>query len=467
MLSRPSVNEAELERSIREIGEEIFAKAEDAAPSLLSMERWQQTAMEWMTQDEDLKLRLFQFIESLPRLATSSEVAGRLKELLSRPENGHGPLPGILQFALAYERNDSLFASIVAEMARWGCGHSARQFICGSTPGEALTSVMRMRRSGMAFTLDLLGETVHSEKVARAHLETYLRLIAELGTAARTWTDDPILDSAPWGPIPKVNVSIKLTALAAGVEAMDRASAAKAMAEPLRTVLRAAAKAEAFINVDMEHYSIKDLTLDVFKTVLMEDEFRETPDIGIVIQAYLTDAIKDMRELIGWVQQRGTPISVRLVKGAYWDSETARARAEGRTPPVFAEKWQSDASFEAVGRLMVDSCEWVRPTIGSHNVRSIAAMLAYSAAIGLPPRTVEVQMLTGMGDPLKRAIVAMKQRLRVYSPVGDMVKGMAYLIRRLIENTSNDSFLRQSFGAGKSVGSLLAKPGKFRIANGE
>ncbi len=459
-MAHPSINEHELERSIREIGEEVFQRAEDAAPSVWSMERWQQSAMEWMTQDEDLKLRLFQFVESLPRLGTSVQVAGRLKELLTRNENGHGPLPAILQFALAYERNDSLFASIVAGTARWGCAQSARQFICGSTPSEAIASVMKLRRQGMAFTVDLLGETVHSTKVARGHLETYLRLIAELGTAARSWTDDPVLDVAPWGPIPKVNVSIKLTALAADVERMDRASAAAAMAEPLRTVLRAAAAVGAFINVDMEHYSIKDLTLEVFKSVLMEDAFSDTPDIGIVIQAYLTDAMKDMHGLIDWSRGRGVPISVRLVKGAYWDSETARAQAEGRPPPVFAEKWQSDASFEQVGRLMIDHADWIRPTIGSHNVRSIAAMLAYSQAMGQAPRTVEVQMLTGMGDPLKRAMVAMKQRLRVYSPVGDLVKGMAYLIRRLIENTSNDSFLRQSFGDGRSVTSLLARPGR-------
>jgi len=448
-----------LEAEIHEIGEEIFQRAEDAAPPLLSRERWQQMAMEWMTTDEDLKGRLFRFIESLPRLGSDAEVAGRLKELVHR-DNGHAPLPAALQLALAYKRNDSLYASIVAGLVRWGCGQSARQFICGQTPEEAIDFVLRLRRAGMAFTLDLLGETVHSAEIARGHVETYLRLIEALSRSAKNWPVIPLIDEAPWGAIPRVNISTKLTALAASIDHLPPAAAAAAMMPPLREILRAARSAGAFINVDMEHYAIKDVTLDVFKQVLAEAEFRDWPDVGIVLQAYLRDTPQDMGELAEWSRERGTPITVRLVKGAYWDSEMATARSAGLPPPVWTEKWQSDACFEESARIMLDSADVLRPAIGSHNVRSIAAVLAYSRSIGLPPRTVELQMLTGMGDPLKRALAGMRERVRVYSPFGDLVKGMAYLIRRLIENTSNDSFLRQSFSADASRTELLAKPGQ-------
>jgi len=451
-----------LEDETRAIGEEIFQRAEDSAPSAFSMEHWQQRAMEWMTRDEDLKSRLFRFVECLPGLPDHAAVAGRLKELLKRDENGHGPLPTFLQLAVAYHRDDSLFASLVASLARWGCLQSARQFICGSTPNEALASVLRMRREGMAFTLDLLGETVDAAAVARSHLETYVRLIRELGYAAKNWASSPILDEAPWGPIPRVNISCKLTALVVGIETMGESAAVEAMAAPLRLILQAAREHGVFINVDMEHHAIKEVTLQVFRRVLQEAPFRDWSDCGIVIQAYLRDAMKDLADLIEWTRQRGTPISVRLVKGAYWDSETAKASAEGRSPPVFTEKWQSDESFEGLARTMVDHWTLIRPAIGSHNVRSIAATLAYAGACGLPPRTVEVQMLTGMGDPLKRAIVAMKQRLRVYAPFGDLVRGMAYLIRRLIENTSNESFLRQSFSGGTPRELLLENPSRVR-----
>jgi RHH-type proline utilization regulon transcriptional repressor/proline dehydrogenase/delta 1-pyrroline-5-carboxylate dehydrogenase len=213
----------------------------------------------------------------------------------------------------------------------------------------------------------------------------------------------------------------------------------------------------------MEHYAIKDRTLAVFKRVLLEDEFRDWPDCGIVIQAYLRDALADLRELIAWSRKRGTPIAVRLVKGAYWDSEVARARQQGVPPPVFTEKWQSDVSFEQCARLMLENADFLRPAIGSHNVRSIAAVLATAQALRLPPRTVDLQMLTGMGEPLKRALVGMGQRVRIYAPVGDLVRGMAYLIRRLIENTSNDSFLRQSAGGATPPEVLLADPARHAL----
>jgi RHH-type proline utilization regulon transcriptional repressor/proline dehydrogenase/delta 1-pyrroline-5-carboxylate dehydrogenase len=284
-----------------------------------------------------------------------------------------------------------------------------------------------------------------------------------LSRAAKSWAEAPILDRAPWGPIPRVNISIKLTALAAGIERMDRTTALRAMAEPLRVILRAARTHGAFINVDMEHFAIKELTLDVFKQTLAEPDFRDWEDCGIVIQAYLRDARADLEDLIAWIRKRGTPMTVRLVKGAYWDSEVAHADQRGADPPVFTEKCQSDASFEALARLMLDNADVVRTAIGSHNVRSIAATLAYAEALGLPQRTVEVQMLTGMGDPLKRALVEMKQRVRVYAPVGDLVRGMAYLIRRLIENTSNESFLRQSFGDHVSRDRLLENPARLNV----
>ena len=229
---------------------------------------------------------------------------------------------------------------------------------------------------------------------------------------------------------------------------------------PFREILGAARQAGAFINLDMEHYAIKTVTLDVFRRVLMEDDFRDWPDVGIVLQAYLRETPRDMRYLISWARQRGTPITVRLVKGAYWDSETAAAKAAGVEPPVWSQKWQSDACFEETARIMIDAADVLRPAIGSHNVRSIAAAIAYARHRGLPTRTLELQMLTGMGDPLKRALVAMRERVRVYSPFGDLVRGMSYLIRRLIENTSNDSFLRQSFSADISRSELLANPAR-------
>jgi RHH-type proline utilization regulon transcriptional repressor/proline dehydrogenase/delta 1-pyrroline-5-carboxylate dehydrogenase len=452
------MNRKSLEAATRRIGEEIFQRAEAAGPSVFSIEFWQQQAMDWMTQDEDLKMRLFRFVEVLPSLRSGRAVARHLAEYL-KPRNGsRRPLSPLLQFALAYRRDDSWFASLVVDAARFGCSRMAKQFIAGATPEEAIATVVRLRGQGMTFTLDVLGETVIADRVARAHQQLYLDLIIELSRGARTWEPEPLLDHAPWGVLPRVNISLKLSAIVTKFDPIDPPATSHAVLDRLRPILRAARDTGSFLNIDMEHTAVKGLTLDIYKRVLSEPEFRDWADCGIVIQCYLPDGERDMADLIDWARRRGTPVTVRLVKGAYWDSETANALLNGWPIPVFTRKWQSDVAFETVAKMMLENADIIRPAFASHNVRSIAAVLAMEEALGLPPRTVEMQMLTGMGNPLKRAMVAMNQRLRVYAPCGDQMTGMAYFIRRLIENTANESFLRQTFSERTPVHTLLQDP---------
>lgn len=450
-----------LETTTRTIGEEIFKRAEEAAPSILSMEYLQNAAMQWMTRNEDLKLRLFRFVEVLPSLPTHEAVARHLQEYLGTSDEPHPSLPVPMQAALGFRNCRSVHAALAAWAVRLGCTLSARQFICGSTPEEAIASVLRMRHRGMTFTLDVLGETVIADRVARQLQELYIRLINRLGEVSASWPSAPLLDRAPWGPIPRVNVSIKLTGIVAKFDPIDPEGTTAAVLDRLRPIFGAARKRGAFVNIDMEHYAVKDLTFHIFKRILTEPEFAGWPDCGIVVQAYLRDAERDMEELIDWVRRRGVPIAIRLVKGAYWDAETAGAIRNGWPIPVYSHKWESDACFERCARMMLEHADIIRPAFASHNVRSIAAVLAMEKMLGLPPNTVEFQMLTGMGDQLKRALVAMKQRLRIYSPFGNLVSGMAYLIRRLIENTANESFLRQSFGGDAPIEQLLREPACF------
>ncbi|HVP12847.1 MAG TPA: proline dehydrogenase family protein [Phycisphaerae bacterium] len=449
-----------LEESTQRIGEEIFARAEAATPSVLSLEHWQQYAMNWMTEDEDLKLRLFRFIEVLPALRSREAIASHLLEYLRRPTDGHPPLPWPLRLAVAFQNPESGYAALVAQAARWGCSVMAGQFNAGSTPKEAIAAVLGFRQQGLAFTLDVLGETIIADRIAREHQELYIRLIREISEQARFWKPAPLLDEAPWGRVPRVNISLKLSAIVAKFDPSDPAGTAQAVLDRLRPIMRAARDTGSFLTVDMEHYAVKDMTLAIYKRVLEEPEFRDWPDCGIVIQVYMPDGERHMTELIDWSRKRGVPTTIRLVKGAYWDSETATAVRNGWPLPLYTRKWESDIAYEKVGRLMLENADIIRPAFASHNVRSIAAVLAMEQALGLPPRTLELQMLTGMGNPLKRALVEMKQRLRVYAPFGDEMTGMAYLIRRLIENTANESFLRQSFGQGTPVRQLLQDPAR-------
>ncbi len=177
-----------------------------------------------------------------------------------------------------------------------------------------------------------------------------------------------------------------------------------------------------------------------------------------MLQAYLRDADRDLARLLAWARGRGRPFHLRLVKGAYWDYETVIAAQEGWPVPVFTHKPDTDAMYEKLTRVMLGEPELVRPAFASHNVRSLAVAIETARELGLEQNAFELQMLHGMGDPIKAAVRGLGLRLREYAPVGQLIPGMAYLVRRLLENTANDSFLRQTFVEGTAVDELIRPP---------
>ncbi len=148
---------------------------------------------------------------------------------------------------------------------------------------------------------------------------------------------------------------------------------------------------------------------------------------------------------------------VRLVKGAYWDHEVIEARQHGWSVPVFEDKADCDRNFERLTRELIDAHPLVRPAIASHNLRSVAHAIAYNRSVGGEDRDLELQVLRGLGDELGSALASLGFRVRVYCPVGDLIAGMAYLVRRLLENTANDSFLGDQ-QRGVPLEELLAAP---------
>ena len=151
------------------------------------------------------------------------------------------------------------------------------------------------------------------------------------------------------------------------------------------------------------------------------------------------------------------PLQIRLVKGAYWDHELVEARQHGWSVPVFEVKADCDRNFEALTRRLLEARPVVRVAIASHNLRSVAHAIALSRVLGAEDRDLELQVLRGLGDELQDALASKGFRVRTYCPVGDLVAGMAYLVRRLLENTSNDSFLMR-MSEGDSLDALLAPP---------
>lgn len=212
------------------------------------------------------------------------------------------------------------------------------------------------------------------------------------------------------------------------------------------------------VNFDMESYALKNLTLRLFKSVFSEPEFAAEPACGLAMQAYLKDSGADLAEVIRWARARNRRVTVRLVKGAYWDYETVIAQQKNWPVPVFVHKPETDANFEALSAMLLESNDVVDAALGTHNVRSIAHTLAQAEQRGIDLRDFEFQMLCGMAEPLKMALLQMGCRLREYCPVGDLLPGMAYLVRRLLENTSNEGFLANRFARGMSWQELLKKP---------
>ena len=151
-------------------------------------------------------------------------------------------------------------------------------------------------------------------------------------------------------------------------------------------------------------------------------------------------------------------MTVRLVKGAYWDYETVLSQQRNWPAPVFARKAESDASFEDLSRLLLENHDAVDAALGTHNVRSIAHALAQAERLGVDRRNLEFQMLYGMAEPIKTALLQMNCRVREYCPVGELLPGIAYFVRRLLENTSNEGFLANKFAKGASREGLLDDP---------
>jgi RHH-type transcriptional regulator, proline utilization regulon repressor / proline dehydrogenase / delta 1-pyrroline-5-carboxylate dehydrogenase len=447
--------DAEREAAAMAYGRELFARIGHVRPVPFSGGWWDDRLMSWTMGEGAVKVQLFRFIDVLPLLRTPADINRHLREYFGEAGTH---LPPWLQRLLPYLPQDGLTGRLLAGTARQSARRLAQRFIAGSNLTEALGAIARLRRRSLAFTIDLLGEATVTEPEAERYQGEYLQLVDGLTREVNGWPSIDLIDRDHMGPLPRVNISIKLSSLYSQFDPLDPDRSSIRVRERLRPILRAARRNHAFINFDMEQYAYKDLTLRIFREVLEETEFRDWPDVGIAIQAYLRDCLQDLRALGEWVQTRGVPVWVRLVKGAYWDYETLVAAQQDWPLPVFAHKWETDANFERAADFLLEHHALLRPAFGSHNVRSLAYIIATARVLGRPAGSYEIQMLYGMAEPIKDALVSLGQRVRIYTPYGQLLPGMAYLVRRLLENTANESFLRASFIEHVSEEQLLMNP---------
>jgi RHH-type proline utilization regulon transcriptional repressor/proline dehydrogenase/delta 1-pyrroline-5-carboxylate dehydrogenase len=415
---------------------------------------WSDKILNWALQDPAFKTQLLRFVDVFPMLRTPAQVYDCLRDYLSQPGV---VLPGWLEAGL---QASGLAKGLLAKTVAGRIASLAGNFIAGHDAAAALPKLEGLWNEGIAFSVDLLGEACVSEEEARGYQQRYLDLLTVLADRTRRWRASAALESDVVGPVPRVNVSIKISALSSRVDAIDWEGSLRALQAALRPILEAAQKRDVFINFDLEQHALKDLTLELFRRCCEAIDF----PAGLALQAYLRSGEEDAERLIEWAQGTGRQVTVRLIKGAYWDYEVMHAEQTGWPVPVWTEKRDSDACFERLTERFLAAAPrragegGVKLALGTHNIRSIARGVALLAQYDLPPSALEIQMLYGMADQLKAAVLARGVRLREYVPLGELVPGMAYLVRRLLENTSNESWLRAGFYEQASEEQLLRSP---------
>jgi RHH-type transcriptional regulator, proline utilization regulon repressor / proline dehydrogenase / delta 1-pyrroline-5-carboxylate dehydrogenase len=429
-------------------GQQIFDLVDQHPESIFTKAGFYQRMMAFSMRDETFKVQMFRFVDVLASLRRSDDIVVHLREYF------HG-MDGVVPMLQAGLRVAGIFPWLTAYILRRNVSGMARQFIAGQDGADVMKTLRRKRKENIGFTVDLLGEAVVSEKEADEYAARAMELLDTLSRETRGWTD-PLGKNTELFPV--VNLSLKISAFYSQMDPAAPEEAIEHLAPKLRPILRRAKEVGAFVNFDMESYAQKNGTFDLFKQLFTEPEFADWPHAGIVVQAYLRDGERDLRDLIEWGRRRGTRFAVRLVKGAYWDYEKIVAQQNGWVCPVFLQKPESDASFEACTRILLENESIVTAAFGSHNVRSIAHAMACAEELGIDNSRFEFQLLYGMAGPIKRALVEMGYRVREYSPVGELLPGMSYLVRRLLENTSNEGFLRAKFSENQSAAQLLRDP---------
>ena len=447
-----SLDRDAVEAATREIGRDLA----EAFPSNARhpMRAIDARAMELASSDAVLRAALFRFVDVVPACRSLDDLARHLTGFLNELPEASAPIAAAMRIAHTKAGRAALGAAAAA-----GVKHMAHRFIVGESPHAALPVLRGLWQRGVASSVDLLGEATVSQAEADRYAARCADALEQLARAAQDWPSRPRLERDGAGAIPRANVSVKVSALTPLLrpDAPERGS--RDAAKRLRPLLRQAREQSAHIHIDMESLDSREAVLELVLALLAEEEFRQGPSAGLVLQAYLRDSSEQLERVLAWARDtpRTPPLTVRLVKGAYWDHELVEARQHGWPTPVYEVKADCDRNFERLTETLIAADPPLRVAVASHNLRSVAHAIAVNRIIRGDDGELEIQVLRGLGDELQDAVSTRGLRVRTYCPVGDLVAGMAYLIRRLLENTSNESFLHEQM-RGTPVEELLAAP---------
>ena len=371
--------------------------------------------------------------------AFSARALALAKSLL--PDDGGDP-PGLAR---------RLGSEAVVAIATRAMQLLGRQFVLGETIEDAMSRAeeWRSENPGFRFSYDMLGEGARTEAAARKYLDHYQ--LAVDAVAARAAQADT--------PQARDGISIKLSALFARYEETQRARVLSELVPRVAALCERASRAGINLTIDAEESERLELSLDVFEA-LVQRIVREHPEwsgFGLAVQAYQTRALPTVAHVVELGRRYGLKLMVRLVKGAYWDAEVKRAQVLGVAGyPVYTHKHHTDLSYLACAHALLAAPDAVYPQFASHNAATIAAVLELAREANAP---FELQRLHGMGESVYREVLReVEAPCRIYAPVGEYRDLLAYLVRRLLENGANSSFVHQLADDRVPLDTLLRSP---------
>ncbi len=329
-----------------------------------------------------------------------------------------------------------------------------RQFVLGRNIREAMGEAAAARKasSGLRFSYDMLGEGARTEADAERYLASYLNAIHAIAGAKNTQ-----------GPEVADGISIKLSALFSRYEDAQRERVFAELLPRVWQLIEPAARADLNLTIDAEESDRLELSLDVFDALAarIAKEHPQWRGFGLAVQAYQTRALEVVGEVARIARAHGLRFMVRLVKGAYWDGEIKRAQELGLSGyPVFTHKHHTDIAYLACARALIANADVIYPQFATHNAGTVAAIIGMASRAGAK---YEMQRLHGMGEGVYREMMRQAPGqttipVRVYAPVGEHRDLLAYLVRRLLENGANSSFVHQLSNEAVDIDALLASP---------
>lgn len=326
-----------------------------------------------------------------------------------------------------------------------------KQFVLGETIEEALKNGRKLRESGYTYTFDMLGEAAMTKADAARYFEDYKAALIAVGK------------ESPLPKSPKPSLSIKLSALHARYNTANKDLVMTELFERVKELALLGAQIDAEISIDAEEADRLELSLELFEKLLEIEEIRAWGGLGLVIQGYAKHALPALIWATLLAKSHNTTIPVRLVKGAYWDTEIKDSQVRGLNNfPVFTRKENTDISYLACAKYMLSPMAQgvIKPQFATHNAQTVTSILNFAESI--QNDQFEFQRLHGMGEALYNEIIAKSSKsVRIYAPVGKHHDLLPYLVRRLLENGANSSFVHQLVDPEVEIESLVEAPNKL------